>query len=240
MNHYETLGLDRRCSCAQVRDAYRALVKQHHPDRHSQSPEAIARAQQLNAAYEVLSDPMRRRAYDRELNRSKTSAVASGGRIERNVSQEVHLSIEDFFRGTQLTVQVNDPANESGAEAYHLVVPPMTAPGTRLRVPRSAAADGGIVQVRLRVRPSFRFKVRGSDLRCDLRISASRAAAGGSETITGATGGSLQVAIPRKVKRGETIRVAGEGLPTARGGRGDLLVRVTYKPEVRITHARSR
>ncbi|MBJ7259814.1 MAG: J domain-containing protein, partial [Chthoniobacterales bacterium] len=31
-NHYDTLGLDRRCTTAQIRAAYRRLVKQHHPD----------------------------------------------------------------------------------------------------------------------------------------------------------------------------------------------------------------
>jgi curved DNA-binding protein len=98
--------------------------------------------------------------------------------------------------------------------------------------------DGGFVEVRVKARASFRFKVRGSDLRCDLRISASRASAGGSETMAGATGLSLRLTIPRNVKRGEIIRIASEGLPKPRGGRGDLLVRVTYRPEVRVTRSR--
>jgi DnaJ-class molecular chaperone len=40
------------------------------------------------------------------------------------------------------------------------------------------------------------------------------------------------------VKRGEIIRIAGEGMPKLRGGRGDLLVRISYRPEVRVTRAR--
>ena len=239
VNHYEILGLSRRCTAAQVRDAYRVLVKQHHPDRHQQSADAIAQSQQLNAAYEVLSDTTKRRAYDAELDRGIRSTVPSRSRIERNVSQDVQLAIEDLFRGAELTVQVNDAGNDCGPECYRLAVPPMTAPGARFRIPRTAATDGGFVQVRVRVRPSFRFKLRGSDLRCDLRISSSRAAAGGTERLTGPTGRSLQIAIPPKVKRGETIRIAGEGLPKARGGRGDLLVRVIYNPEVRISRTRS-
>jgi DnaJ-class molecular chaperone len=239
VNHYETLGLDRGCTFAQVRDAYRVLVKQHHPDRHDQSADAIARSQQLNAAYEILGDPARRRVYDLELDRSHTSArEPSRSRIERNISQDVTLPIEDFFRGTSLTVQVNDPGNPGGVETYQLVVPAMTAPGARFRLPRTTPMHDGFVQVRLKARPSFRFKARGSDLRCDLRISASRAAAGGSETMAGATGRSLRLTIPRNAKRGEIIRIAGEGMPKARGGRGDLLVRLTYRPEVRVTRSR--
>jgi len=52
-DHYATLGLDRRCSSAQIRSAYRMLVKQHHPDVNAGSPTAIARAQELNVAHEV-------------------------------------------------------------------------------------------------------------------------------------------------------------------------------------------
>lgn len=239
MNHYEILGLDRGCTFAQVRDAYRVLVNKHHPDRHDQSADAVDRSQQLNAAYEILSDAARRRAYDLELDRSHASArEPSRSRIERNISQDVTLAIEDFFRGASLTVQVKDPGNPDGAEMYQLVVPAMTAPGARFRLPRAAPMDDGFVQVRLKARPSFRFKLRGADLRCDLRISASRAAAGGSETMAGATGRALRLTIPRNVKRGEIIRIAGEGMPKARGGRGDLLIRVTYRPEVRVTRSR--
>ena len=53
-NHYATLGLDRRCTLAQIRAAYRLLAKQHHPDVNPDSPAAVARTQELNAAYETL------------------------------------------------------------------------------------------------------------------------------------------------------------------------------------------
>jgi DnaJ-class molecular chaperone len=43
------------------------------------------------------------------------------------------------------------------------------------------------------------------------------------------------VQIPRGVGRNEIVRVPGEGLPKPRGGRGDLLVRITYRPEVRVS-----
>ena len=58
--------------------------------------------------------------------------------------------------------------------------------------------------------------------------------------MRGATGNFLRVPVPKKVSRGEIIRLAGEGLPKPRGGRGDLLVRVIYRPEVRITRRSAR
>ena len=61
---YATLGLDRRCTFAQIRTAYLLLAKRHHPDVNPESADAMARTQQINAAYEILSDPARREAYD--------------------------------------------------------------------------------------------------------------------------------------------------------------------------------
>jgi len=240
-NHYATLGLDRRCTESQIRAAYRMLAKQHHPDLNPGSSTAAQQTQALNAAFEILSDADRRRDYDRELDAPKRSAAPSRpGRIERNLTQEVHLRIEDFFRGTTLDVSVKDPAAPVERESYQLVVPPGTAPGARFRIPREAPFAGGFVTVRVRALPGFKFKARGSDLRCDLKIKPERAAQGGTELLPGVTGAMLRVQIPRNVGRNEIIRIPGEGLPKPRGGRGDLLVRITYRPEVRITRATRR
>lgn len=235
-NHYATLGLDRDCTEAQIRSAYRILAKQHHPDLNPNSGEALRRTQALNAAYETLSDPERRLAYDAELDLAQKPT--SQGRVtksERNISQDLSLRIEEFLRGTTRQVRIIDPSNPHGPETYELVIPPDTAPGTRFRLARTEPFVGGHVQIRVKVLPGFRFKARGSDLRCDLKIKSQRAAQGGVEMIPGADGSMVRVQIPRGVGRGELIRIAGGGLPKPRGGRGDLIVRIVYTPEVRIT-----
>lgn len=241
LDHYATLGLDRRCTTTQVRAAYRLLAKRHHPDANCGSPAAVARTQELNAAHEILSDPARRRAYDRELDMAEASVIPPRfSKIERNISQDVHLRIDELLRGASLEVRVNDPVIPKGDETYQLVIPPETAPGTRFRLPRTEPFEGGFVQIRVRALPGFRFKVRGSDLRYDLRIDARRASQGGTEVITGPTGAPVRVQIPPSLARGEILRVPGEGLPKPRGGRGDLLIRVTYRPDVRITRTSAR
>jgi DnaJ-class molecular chaperone len=207
------------------------------------SPEAVARTQALNAAHEVLSDPARRRAYDRELDADTDTAAPRERRpvrMERNISQDVRLRVEDFIRGATLEVRVVDPANPHGTEIFPLVIPPGTAPGARFRLPRAEPFAGGTVTLRVKVAHGFRFKAHGSDLRCDLQISASRATQGGSEMIQGVTGRMLRVQIPAGVGRGAVLHLPGEGLPKTRGGRGDLLVRITYRPEVRVSRMRGR
>lgn len=231
-DHYATLGLHRNCTDAQLRTAYRVLAKQLHPDVNGGSPEAITQTQALNAAYETLSDPVRRREYDRVAAPPK--AGARNGKLTSNLAKEIHLRLEEFLRGGKLEVRVDDPGHPAGPETYELIVPPETAPGTRFKLPRD---HGGHVIVRVKAQPDFRFKVRGSDLRCDLKIRSQRAQQGGTESVRGLTGNFVHIRIPAKVARGEIIRLPGEGLPKPRGGRGDLLVRILYTPDVQIRRA---
>jgi DnaJ C terminal domain len=167
--------------------------------------------------------------------REKIRLKIAREKTQQNISQDVNLRLEDFLRGTTLEVRVKDPANANTVEIYPLVIPPQTAPGTRFKIPRAAISGGGFVLARVKALPDFRFKTRGSDLRCDLRITNQRATQGGVESVRGLTGNYLRVQIPRNVERGEILRVPGEGLPKTRGGRGDLLAKIIYRPEVRIT-----
>ena len=230
LNHYATLGLSHDCSDDQIRAAYRLLAKQHHPDVNGGSQAAVAQTQALNAAYEVLSDPARRQEYDRVLADGKKTPTRAA-KASRNIAKEVQLRLDEFLRGTRLEVRVSEADAGGAAEVYELVIPAETAPGSRFRLPRNG---GGFVTVRVKARPDFRFKVRGSDLRCDLKVSFQRAQQGGMESLRGVAGNYLRVNIPPKIARGEIIRITGEGLPRLRGGRGDLLVRVLYAPNVQI------
>jgi molecular chaperone DnaJ len=65
-NHYETLRIQPHASQAEIKSAYRHLVKQFHPDMNPQTGDRD-RIIQINAAYEVLSDVQSRRHYDRQL-----------------------------------------------------------------------------------------------------------------------------------------------------------------------------
>ncbi len=234
-DYYEVLGVERGCAVKEVRGAFRALIKRWHPDVCRDAVEAEERARELNEAYETLTDPARRRAHDEELGIDEPVPRSPVGRAARDVKQDVFVSAEELIRGVSLEVRVDDPANPDGPECYQLELPEGTAPGERFKIARAGAMAGGVVAVRVKVRPGGLFRAKGSDLRMDLRISGERAKGGGTEMVPGPAGGMVRVEIPAGVARNAVLRVAGEGLPKARGGRGDLLVRVRYRVEVRVT-----
>lgn len=233
-DHYATLGLGRRCTLSEIQAAYRAFAARFHPDRNHQSGEAVRKMQELNEAYETLRDPHRRQVYNRGFDERRQR---ESGRAPRKTAilQDVHVPIRSFFRGATLDIRVNDPSNPAGVESYRFDLPTETAPGAKFRIARTEYPSGGAVQIRVKPLPDYRFKARGSDLRCDLRIAHDRAQKGGIERLSGPADGMVSVNIPPGVSNGEVIRIAGEGLPKSRGGRGDLLVRIRYRPLVRVT-----
>ena len=115
LDHYATLGLDRRCTDAQIRAAYRILAKQHHPDLNHGSEEGKRLTQAINAAYKILSDPKSRENYDRDLAAAEP-ARSKGSLSARNISQDLLLPLEEFFRGARREMRVNDPGNPGGPE----------------------------------------------------------------------------------------------------------------------------
>jgi DnaJ-class molecular chaperone len=66
--YYETLGLDRQAPTAEIKSQYRRLAKRYHPDLNPDNPKAAEQFQEVQAAYEVLSDQSRRHEYDAQLN----------------------------------------------------------------------------------------------------------------------------------------------------------------------------
>jgi curved DNA-binding protein CbpA len=64
IDYYKILGVDKNIPQDELKAAYRKRSKQFHPDLHPDDPKAKAKFQLLNEAYDVLSDPEKRKKYD--------------------------------------------------------------------------------------------------------------------------------------------------------------------------------
>ena len=94
---YQMLGMPRGATDDDIRKAYRRLAHKHHPDANPDDPEAEERFKEIQQAYETLSNPVKRRAYDEKSRpspqrRARSSRVATGGRPRGSTTGSVNLS----------------------------------------------------------------------------------------------------------------------------------------------------
>src|ERR1043165_5497930 len=98
-NYYAVLGVPQSATAEEIRNAYRALAKKYHPDTAPDNPFANAHFAEISTAYEVLSNPSQRAAYDEErwlrgLSTRSTAAIritpdwirAEAGRLRKHMS----------------------------------------------------------------------------------------------------------------------------------------------------------
>ncbi len=101
--HYDTLKVSRDAPIEVIQAAYRSLARKYHPDHdHSRTAENEAAMKAINAAYEVLSDPARRAAYDRNLAQNLSSRTTSASRRRPAADRPV-----DDFRRTLVTILIS-------------------------------------------------------------------------------------------------------------------------------------
>src|SRR5215472_16359011 len=98
-DHYEVLGVGRAASQDEIKAAFRRLAAQHHPDKNPTDPRAAARFKEINASYQVLSDPQRRAMYDRFGHHAESpgSPFASGGPFAGGVVDIADLNFDGIL-----------------------------------------------------------------------------------------------------------------------------------------------
>jgi curved DNA-binding protein len=213
-DYYEALGVPRDASAEDIRRAYRKLARQYHPDVNKE-PGAEDRFKQISEAHEVLRDEDKRQRYDR---------LGANWRAGQDVSGAP--GFEEAFRngrggggGGFRDVHVDFGGGDLGDSGFSDFFDSIFSRGTR----RGGGGD------------SSSFSMRGSDQEAVLELSLEEAARGGRRQLSFGDGRSFEVELPRGVRDGQLIRLAGEGGAGIGGGAsGDLLLRVRLRPHPRF------
>ena len=139
-NYYDILGLPRNATTRQVRDRFRTLARELHPDRFrgEDKTEAEARFQEITQAFNVLNDPGRRRDHDLELARpdglKEDSSEAARVYLQRGIKafrdKQYSQAAENFDRATR--------ENPQSAQSWHYLA--MACRGKRQWLPRAREA----------------------------------------------------------------------------------------------------
>lgn len=110
---YEVLGIGRDADAAQIKAAFRKLAALHHPDKNLSDPSAAQRFKQVNAAYQILSDPKKKVLYDR-FGAAGLGAARGGGGATSGVPFDLgDLNIDGLFGDLLdvLGIKVGDRGN---------------------------------------------------------------------------------------------------------------------------------
>jgi len=227
---YKVLGVPRTASEKEVRAAYRKLARKHHPDVNPGDKAAEARFKEINQAYEVLSDPEKRRKYDKYGDRWEYA-----DQIEEMQRQQAGQRFSFGNGGGYQTFEFDDLGDLGSVFGQFF-----GRGGTRTQTRRRGADVQQPVEITLE--EAFHGTAR------TLHLSGvdECPTCGGTGEIAGATCHAcrgrgevrrerrLEVKIPAGVATGSKVRVAGEGEPGFDGRRGDLLLVVEVRKHPRF------
>ena len=181
-NYYEILGVTKKSSSEDVKRAYRSLARKYHPDRNPGNKMAEEKFKDINEAYEVLSDAVKRSQYDQ-------FSQAWNKKGNRNKAAQYN-PFDNFVR--------NDPSPRSST--------------TTADRPRSNRVDSGDYRPGVTKRQRVVSRPPRRDIEAKLTLPLSKAYFGGRERIRLEDGRSLEVDMPPGMFNGQKIRLKGQGL----------------------------
>jgi len=111
-DYYETLGVAKGCSEADLKKSYRRMAMKFHPDRNPDNQEAEVKFKEVKEAYEILSDSQKRAAYDH---------CHGEGRVEQNKTLEVKIP-EGVDTGDRIRLSGEGEAGINGGPSGDLYV----------------------------------------------------------------------------------------------------------------------
>ena len=239
-DYYTLLGVPKTASVDEIKKKYRQAAMQYHPDR-NKDPGAEEKFKDINDAYQTLSNPDKRAAYDnhghdyvhRGVNSNNINDIFGAmfgnqdihdifnnlhGRQNRQQVHTVALSLDDAYTGKTIKLSTGGSIN----------VPAGVRSGARFILDN--------VFYIVNVLPHSKFKRSNDDLLVDVEINSIEAMLGIDVVLTHLNGSTLQFTIPAGIQMGQIVRLATKGMKSPETDRwGDLLVRVAVTTPKSLT-----
>ena len=225
---YDVLGVSKSASAAEIKSAFRRQAKKLHPDANKHDPRAAARFAELNAAYEILGEADKRKAFDRG---------------------EIDAEGKPRFQGFEGFGAGRGPGGGFGREGIFETFS-FGRDGFQHARGRAGGGFGGLGGFEDILKEAFGAAARsgrpggfhfeedigvGQDITAALTISLLEAAKGTNKRVQLPTGREVDVKIPVGLNDGQTIRLKGQGAAGAGGRAGDLLIVVSVAPHPLFT-----
>jgi len=251
-DYYQILEVEKEASPQKIKEAYRRLALQYHPDRNKGNPSAVEKMKEINEAYAVLSDPKKRKDYD---TFHEQYGPYGYDRFKQTYSEQ------DIFRGSDIYQIFEEMAKAFGFRGFEEVFRESYGQGyrtfefqrpgvfgkgfiffgpgfgrsNRQEIPVSSeilpGVAGKFVRYLLKKTLGMKEPVRGKDLEDVIYLSPRQALEGArGKYLHRKRSKELIVTVPSGMKEGQTIRLKGMGQPGKEGGEpGDLYLKVKIK-----------
>jgi DnaJ-class molecular chaperone len=242
-DYYQTLGVNRNATPDDIKRAYRRMASQHHPDKGGDK----TRFQEIQAAYETLSDPQRRAQHD---NPSPFGPGGAGGPFgpfgpqagfnfesifdvfgarfhqapprRQQAHMTLWVTLIDVAQGGKKPISVG---THQGTMAVEIDMPLGINDGDSVQY--GGIGPGGMdLVITFRIHPSPKWQRQGANLLMDYELSIWDLILGGETLITDILENQLSLTIPPGTQPRTVFKLRGRGLPQRNGPTGDLLVRV--------------
>jgi curved DNA-binding protein len=206
IDYYKILGVDKTASDKDIKSAYRKLARKHHPDLNPDNAESNKIFQQLNEANEVLSDPEKRKKYDKYGENWQHGEAYDQARQQQQSQQRSYggggaqgFDFEGFGSG------------DNFSDFFQSMF----------------GGGGGAGRGR-------QARYRGQDYNAELQLNLNQIAETHKQTLT-VNGKNIRITIPAGVENGQTIKIGGHGGPGANGGPGgDLYIKFLVSDDPRF------